>query len=202
MAPADARLVVGLGNPGPEYAATRHNVGFAVVDRLAAARGLRLEPGPVEGLVAVGETPAGPLALLKPLTYMNRSGEAVAPLAARWSLPPERILAVVDDIHLEPGRLRIRGGGSSGGHNGLASLGDALGDEGFARLRIGIGSPPPDADQAEYVLAPFAAGELETMESALDRAAECVNDWLRRGLAYCQETYNAPPPADDQRREE
>jgi len=202
--PASARrLVVGLGNPGAAYRATRHNLGFRVVEALAERQGaawalLDDPPGRLARFVAdrPDGTPAE-VALLEPGTYMNASGDAVGPLCAALGLDPAtELLVVVDDLALAPGRLRLRPGGSDGGHNGLASVAGALGTERYPRLRIGIGAPR--GDQVEYVLAPFAAAEAPVVEAAVARAADCVLDWIRCGTEACAERYNRPaaPPED------
>lgn len=179
------RLVIGLGNPGPEYAATRHNVGFDVVDHLARREGLLFESasaleghdGPAEFTFARSFEPEG--LLVKPLGYMNRSGGVVASLA-RWAgVGPEAVLVVVDDLDLPTARLRLRPHGGAGGHNGLKSIIESLGTDRFPRLRVGIGRPPTDA--ARYVLARFSDGEREAIDAALVEAAEAAFAWLVGG---------------------
>jgi PTH1 family peptidyl-tRNA hydrolase len=201
MAATDpTRLFVGLGNPGPRYAVTRHNAGFWVLDRLAHRRGAVFAYDPVDAEVALlqVEGPGGPasaqtVALVKPLSFMNRSGLPVEALCNRFGLGPEDMLVVVDDMHLERGRLRLRAGGSSGGHNGLGSIAETMGTEAFARLRFGIGEPPPEVDPVEYVLGRITPEEEEIYSEAMERAAECLLDWVACGTEYCQETYNKRP---------
>jgi peptidyl-tRNA hydrolase, PTH1 family len=205
----DARLIVGLGNPGDAYAATRHNVGFRVIDRLSA---MWKTPGFArrgESLVAEvrGAGDSDPAALLvKPQMWMNRSGEAVLWLREAFhEVPLTGWLVVADDLSLPLGRLRFRAGGSCGGHNGLASIEAALGTPEYPRLRIGIGIPAPDAGGAEeaaphdraspppwidWVLSGFTAEEEAVLDKVVPVAAEAVRDWLDKGLSYCQNLYN------------
>jgi len=182
-----ARLVVGLGNPGADYVGTRHNVGFAVVDRIARSAGVLFQPGRMlEGY----HGPAGfvwarrtdPDAVLqKPGSFMNRSGDVVAPLArflaGGQEVDPNRILVVYDDLDLDLGRLRIRPHGGAGGHNGMRSIIERLGTDRFPRLRVGIGRPATDA--ARHVLARFSAKEQEEIDISVVQASEAIDDWLR-----------------------
>lgn len=190
----DARhLVVGLGNPGPEYANTRHNVGFMVVDLLSQRHRI-----PIKGLqrgarVGEGEIGAEPVALVKPLTYMNESGRAVAPLANRHSLPPDRILVVYDDADLPLGKIRVRAQGSAGGHGGLKSIIAALGSSDFPRVRIGIGRSGP-GDLVGHVLSGFRSAEREPIQRAIERAADAVECFLSEGIEAAMNRFNAPEP--------
>jgi peptidyl-tRNA hydrolase, PTH1 family len=193
---------VGLGNPGPEYAATRHNVGFEIVDRLARRHGLpgwrrhgnRLEAaGPVAGAAVV---------LLKPLTYMNRSGEAVAARLREESFGPEELLVCYDDVALPLGKLRLRPSGSDGGHNGMRSLIARLGSEAFPRLRVGIAPVDADGravqvdDGADFVLSNFRRSEQPIIAEAIERAADAVECALAEGLTIAMNRFNALPPID------
>ncbi|MDI3298436.1 MAG: aminoacyl-tRNA hydrolase [Bacillota bacterium] len=176
-------LVVGLGNPGPEYAATRHNLGFRVVDGLAGgqAPGWRRERSYLWAeLPATGRTAAA--ILLKPLTYMNLSGQAVRAALARWRVPLGRLLVVQDDMDLPPGRLRLRRGGRPAGHHGVESVIEALGTPDFARLRIGIGHPPAGEDAVAYVLGAPEGEERELLERAVEQAAAVVRLLLESDL--------------------
>ena len=178
-------LVVGLGNPGPGYARTRHNAGFMVLDRLAEAEGLAFR---TRGEVAIAEWGQG--WLMKPLTYMNRSGLAVAPFVRKKGIPLERLLVVHDDLDLPLGRLRLKRGGSAGGQRGVASIIEALGDDGFDRLRIGIGRPPPGEDPVDWVLSPFRPDERPVLERVLKAAADAVRTWREEGLLAAQNRFN------------
>ncbi len=183
-----AKLVIGLGNPGPEYEETRHNVGFRVLDRLAAHEGLIFDSaksspslegytGPRRFVVAELFEPHA--LLVKPTTFVNRSGSAVAPLARFAEAPPDQVLVVYDDLDLDLGRLRLRPHGGPGTHNGMRSIVEELGSRAFPRLRIGIG--PARGDVAEFVLAPFAAKEREEIEISIAEAAEAVLAWVTTG---------------------
>ncbi len=184
------KLVVGLGNPGPRYEATRHNVGFWVVDALARRFGVSV--GRLEHRALTGRLAAGGRAVLlaKPQTYVNGSGEAVGALARYYRVEPADILVVYDDLHLPTGALRLRPGGSAGGHNGMKSIIAHLGTDRFPRLRIGIGPPPPPEAWAEYVLAPLAGPERAPLEAAVDRAVEAVLCWLEDGIERAMNRFN------------
>jgi PTH1 family peptidyl-tRNA hydrolase len=183
---------VGLGNPGPEYADTRHNAGFRLADRLAERWGL----GPFRRGERARETSgvvAGtPVKLLKPQTYMNRSGAAVAPLRALPNFDPaQHLLVLVDEVALPLGKFRLRGAGSAGGHNGLKSIEGGLQRQDYPRLRIGVGPKPSEiADLADYVLAEFTPQERETLESLLDPMAEAVECWLAEGIERAMTKFN------------
>jgi len=173
-------VVFGVGNPGPEYEQTRHNVGFRIVDRLAAESGARLAriPG-VDAEGAETRLEGKPALLVKPQGYVNRSGPVAARLIARREIPLENLLVVVDDFHLPVGRLRLRGDGSDGGHNGLRSIAASLGTA-YARLRFGVGEPG-NVPAERYVLCRFPAGERPIVEEAIERAALAVRLWVRLG---------------------
>ncbi|MCA8941219.1 MAG: aminoacyl-tRNA hydrolase [Planctomycetes bacterium] len=184
-----ARIVLGIGNPGPEYEGTRHNVGFEVLDRLAARKGLefrRLERrgpdgrklfgGKVKAQVAEGIVGGEKFLLVKPLTYVNLSGDVAAPLLRAVDRSPDRLFVLLDDLNLPLGRLRIRPAGSAGGHNGLKSIEAALMSQAYPRLRLGIGEP--DSPTTDYVLARFLPGEREVLDPVLDRAVDIVDAWL------------------------
>lgn len=183
-------LVFGLGNPGPRYHDTRHNVGWRVVETLAARWPARLEwPGPVwRGWRAARGGRDVHLAV--PLTFMNVSGQALAAWTARHELEPGGLLVVCDDVYLPLGMLRIRGDGSSGGHRGLDSIEVARGGRDWARLRLGVGAAPGAEALREHVLETFAAEEREMMETMIARGAEAVECWLDDGLAAAMNRYN------------
>ena len=184
-------LAVGLGNPGPSYTDTRHNIGFQVVDALSERLNASLRP--LRGLDArAGRAPHQDriVALAQPLTYMNRSGRAVASLLDHFDVPVERLLVIVDDLHLDTGQLRLRPGGSSGGHNGLADIAEHLGTTDFPRLRIGIGKDYARGEQADYVLSPFSAQQQPDIEDARIRACNAVLRAATDSLEMAMNQYN------------
>jgi peptidyl-tRNA hydrolase, PTH1 family len=171
--------VIGLGNPGPEYQWTRHNAGFLILDRLAARHDLRFRS---VGLYEA--TKLGNLILVKPTTYMNRSGEALKSLRSKQTI--EAMLAVSDDFHLPLGRIRLRERGGDGGHNGLSSLIESWGTKDFPRLRIGVGEPDPGKDPADFVLGRFRSEERPIMEETFLRAADLLQEFYTGGLSALQ----------------
>ena len=185
MGSVERFLVVGLGNPGPGYAKTRHNAGFRVLDRLAEEEGLVFRE---KSDALLAEWDRG--WLMKPLTYMNLSGRAVAPFVRKKGIPLDRLLVVHDDLDLPLGKIRLKRGGSSGGQRGVASIIESLGDDGFDRLRIGIGRPPPGVDAARYVLSPFTPEEEKTFAKVLEAAADAVRVWKEEGLSAAQSRFN------------
>ena len=188
---ADLRLVAGLGNPGPQYLETRHNVGFMVVDFLANKRKIILE-GSRSWNCKLGKW--GSVLLVKPLCYMNRSGEVIGPLARYYKVQPEEILVVVDDIALPLGRLRLRPSGSDGGHNGLGSIIEQLGEM-FMRLRVGVGSPLL-GDLVDHVLGEFELPERDLAAKTIERAAEAVEHISRNGITSAMNVYNRAEPTE------
>jgi PTH1 family peptidyl-tRNA hydrolase len=182
------KLVVGLGNPGKEYAGTRHNIGFDVVDRLASKRECSLRRR-WKFAAEVGE--AGGVTLVKPQTFMNRSGLSVAAVVKWLKLTPQDLLVVVDDADLPLGQLRLRPSGGSGGHNGLRSIIEALGSEEFARLRIGIGRREPfGADITDHVLGRFGAAERTAVREVTDEAVAAIECCLKEGLTAAMNQFN------------
>lgn len=183
------RVVVGLGNPGTVYRGTRHNVGFDVVDRLAA--GLGVEVRKKKFGAQIGEATAGgqPLLLVKPQEFMNRSGQAVATILGFYKVPLDRLLVVTDDLALEVGRLRLRPGGSAGGHNGLADIIEKVKSQDFARLRIGIGSAG-SMDMADYVLSRPSGAERELLDGVTETARQAVLCWMAEGLQAAMNRFN------------
>lgn len=184
------KLIVGLGNPGPEYERTRHNAGFMVVDRLATRHGLsgartKFHAGALEGLIAGDKC-----VLLQPMTYMNRSGLSVGEAVAFYKLDRADVLIVVDDVALDVGRLRLRAGGSAGGHNGLADIERALGSSDYPRLRIGVG-PQGRGSRHDYVLGRFSPDQLLRLDPLLDVACDCIESWVREGIDKTMSRYNA-----------
>ncbi len=193
-----AWLIVGLGNPGAEYAWTPHNLGFLAVDRLAELVGARVVRPEAKSLLGLGTLAGLPIALAKPQTFMNASGLAVRELLERFQLGPERLLVLVDDVALPWGMLRIRTSGTAGGHNGLASIIGALGSGNFIRVRMGIGPDEPVADLAAYVLRPMRKAELERAAASVEAAAEAVHVILTEGVGRAMARFNrriAPPQA-------
>jgi PTH1 family peptidyl-tRNA hydrolase len=183
---------VGLGNPGPEYIQTRHNAGFRLADHLAARWKLGEFRRGDRARMTEGAWDSHRVRLLKPLTYMNRSGAVLAPLRGLPEFDPSRdLLVLVDDVALPLGRFRLRGAGSSGGHNGLKSVEGALQRQDYARLRIGVGPAPPGLDDlAEFVLAEFEPEEQETLSELLEPMAEAVECWLDEGIEKAMSRFN------------
>ena len=186
------KLIVGLGNPGREYRDTRHNVGFLVVDEIARRHGLALAlaPSQVPETFVAKRYGAEPLLVAKPLTYMNRSGDAVAALARYYDIGVADLLVVVDEAALPFGRLRARARGSAGGHNGLTSIIERLGTTEFARLRLGVGRGDPQRDLADYVLSTFEPGERAELEGFIARAADAAEMFAVEGIEQLMNTYN------------
>ena len=184
-------LIVGLGNPGEKYENTRHNVGFQVVDELAERQRAPIQKLKFKALTNLLTISGEKVLVMKPVTYMNLSGEAVRPAADFYKIPPERILVISDDTALDPGRLRIRKGGSAGGHNGLKSIIQHLGTDQFPRLRVGVGQKPhPDYDLADWVLGKFQGKDKKAMDAAIQRAADGVECLLKEGLDRAMNRFN------------
>jgi peptidyl-tRNA hydrolase, PTH1 family len=192
-------LVVGLGNPGPTYAATRHNAGFMVVDLLAERMGARFKAhrgraDVVEGAFGGPGSPSRTrVVLAKPKTYMNESGGPVASLRDFFKVALERVVLVHDDLDLPYGALRLKQGGGDGGHNGLRSVTRSLGGPEYLRVRIGVGRPPGQQDPAVYVLKPFSATEQRELPFHVDRAADAVEALVADGLERAQNSFNCDP---------
>ncbi len=184
------RLVVGLGNPGREYLDTRHNVGFMIVERLVAAGS---ETWSTERRWDCRVARAGATWFIKPQTYMNLSGRAVARVAAFHRIPPEEILVVHDDVSLPLGRIRFRASGSAGGHNGIKSIIAELGTDSFARLKVGIDGNRPREDLSGYVLGKFSPGEAEILEKTLQESCGAVECALDSGVASAMNRFNRDP---------
>ncbi|MCZ2340261.1 MAG: aminoacyl-tRNA hydrolase [Bacteroidales bacterium] len=184
------RLVVGLGNPGSQYAGTRHNVGFELLDYLAAAPHCGPFRAKFQGLVAELNEGNEPILLLKPETFMNLSGRAVRQIVDFYKLKPEQVLVICDDFNLPLGKLRARAQGSHGGQNGLRNIQECLGTDAYPRLRIGVGQPGP-GKAVDFVLSRFQPGERAVVEEAIARAAQGVLLWLREDLAACMNRVNA-----------
>ena len=188
-------LIVGLGNPGKEYAHTRHNAGFRALDVLADKLGGKVDKLKFQGLYCQVNYQGAKVFLLKPQTYMNLSGRSVLQLSSYFNIPPQRIIVLFDDISLPPGRLRIRGDGSAGGHNGIKSIISELGSQDFPRVKIGVGGKAhPDQDLADHVLSGFSAKEETDLKSALERTADAALAIMDKGVAEAANRYNGSTP--------
>ena len=184
-------LIVGLGNPGEKYENTRHNVGFQVVDELAERQNAPVQKLKFKALTNLLTISGEKVLVMKPVTYMNLSGEAVRPAADFYKIPPERILVISDDTALDPGKLRIRIKGSAGGHNGLKSIIQHLGTDQFPRIKIGVGEKPhPDYDMADWVLSKFTGEDLKTIQAAVKKAADAVACYLENGPDKAMNRFN------------
>jgi PTH1 family peptidyl-tRNA hydrolase len=184
------KLVAGLGNPGPRYRGTYHNIGFDVVDEMARRAGAVFGAAPAEALAAKAMVGYEPAWLVKPLTFMNLSGQAVGVLARYYRIDPADIIVVVDDVALETGRLRIRRSGSAGGHNGLKSIIEHLGTDGFPRVRVGVGRGDTRRDLADHVLAKIGADDRAKLDEAVARAADAVECVIAEGTDAAMNRYN------------
>ena len=208
------KLIVGLGNPGKQYVGTRHNIGFEAVDVLAKRLGWISKAGEFEklaranfdGLAMDGQVLGLPekLLLLKPMTYMNLSGKSVQAASAFYRVEPQDLMIVLDDLALPCGRLRIRSGGSSGGHNGLKDIERALGTDQYPRLRIGIDPPPQFVPGKDYVLQPFTAEQRKLLEPAVEKSASALMAWMQKGVVAAMNEFNASEdkPKKDQTKPE
>jgi peptidyl-tRNA hydrolase, PTH1 family len=185
------KLIVGLGNPGRKYAATRHNIGFEVLAELAQRHGAERPKAKFDGELTEARIGEDRVLLLWPLTYMNNSGACVQPARDFYKITNEDLLVICDDVSLPTGKLRLRAQGSSGGQKGLKDIIRRLGTEEFPRLRIGIGALPPGWAMPDYVLSKFTKEEEPTAREAIVRAADAVGDWIRQGIAVAMNKYNA-----------
>ncbi|HQV70571.1 MAG TPA: aminoacyl-tRNA hydrolase [Thermoflexales bacterium] len=187
----ERRIIAGLGNPGKEYAQTRHNAGFHALDKLAQKHGLTFTKMMSRGLVALGEIAGNKVALVKPQTFMNESGVCVGPVMKFFKSSAANLIVVYDELDIPPGSLRLRKNGGSGGHNGMKSIITHIGTQDFARLRVGIGRPPGRMDPAAFVLTPYAKSELELMQLTYGRAAESIERWMTEGIDRAMNWANA-----------
>jgi len=183
-------LVVGLGNPGKKYEKTRHNVGFMAVERVASRYGVGFTSWDAASEYASHAIDSASLFFLKPLTYMNRSGEAVGPFARFYKIPPKNILVVHDDLDLPFGRMKFARGGGSGGHNGIRSIISSLGDKGFPRLKIGIGRPKGPIPVDKYVLSRFDSVEEKALDNLLDTAVDGIVCFIDEGIDSAMNNFN------------
>ncbi len=190
-------LVVGLGNPGPDYAGHRHNVGYLVADELATRMGSRFRSHKsgraevVEGRLGAPGTPGPRVVLARPRCYMNETGGPVKTLATFYKVPPERIIAIHDELDIAFGTLRTKLGGGDNGHNGLRSMRSSLGTGDFYRVRAGIGRPPGRQDVADFVLSNYAKAELRELPFQVDHAADAVESLITDGLEKTQQRFNS-----------
>ena len=192
---SESWLIVGLGNPGKDYARTRHNCGFRAIDLLAEKLGCKIDKSKFQGLYGQTTYSGKKIYLLKPQTYMNLSGRSVLQLSAYFSIPPQRIIVLFDDISLVPGRLRVRPDGSAGGHNGIKSIISELGSQEFPRVKIGVGAKPHEQqDLADWVLSTFSASEEKALASALENAGEAALCIIEKGVAETANRYNGSRP--------
>jgi len=191
---ADERwIIVGLGNPGPEYAGNRHNAGQMVLDLLAERIGARFKAQRTRNDIAEGRLSGQPVTLARPRSYMNLSGGPVAALLGFYKLSPERLVVIHDELDVSFGVVRLKLGGGDNGHNGLRSITSSLGTRDYYRARFGIGRPPGRMDPAAFVLKDFSAQERKELPFALDRAADAVEALITKGLAEAQNEYHQDP---------
>jgi PTH1 family peptidyl-tRNA hydrolase len=190
------RLIVGLGNPGPEYAGTRHNAGFWVVEAVAAGSGLKFKrqgmAARARGLVAGRE-----VVLAKPQAFMNRSGPVVAELIDGLGLDLHDVIVIHDDLDLDPGRVRLKARGGHGGHNGVLSIINTLGTDRFARLKLGVGRPPAGQEAADYVLTPVPSRERAVLDKTVEQAVLALECWVSEGLAAAMNRFNVKRETSD-----
>jgi PTH1 family peptidyl-tRNA hydrolase len=183
-------ILVFLGNPGPQYAKSRHNTGFLVCDALSASRGLKPDRLRFHALTCLASLCGTKVLLMKPQTYMNLSGDAVREAQAFYHVPTERILVVSDDVSLPAGKLRVRRSGSAGGHNGLKDIIAKCGGDGFPRVKVGVGAPPPEYDLADWVLGSCHGDDETAWKDAIARAALAVEEILTDGVDAAMQKYN------------
>jgi peptidyl-tRNA hydrolase, PTH1 family len=191
----DRWLIVGLGNPGPEYTATRHNAGQMVLAQLAERVGARFKAHRTRSDIAEGRLAGQPVTLARPQSYMNLSGGPVAALAAFYKISPERTVVIHDELDLSFGVVRLKLGGGDNGHNGLRSITAALGTRDYYRVRLGLGRPPGRMEAATYVLRDFTPTERKELPFMLDRCADAVETLITKGLIEAQNLYHTDAPA-------
>ena len=184
------KIIAGLGNPAAKYEGTRHNTGFAVIDRLAEKYSIRVNTNRQRGLCGAGIIGGEKVLLVKPLTFINLSGECIRPLMDYYKLEPSELLVIYDDISLEIGQIRIRAKGSAGGHNGMKSIIGHLGTQEFPRIKVGVGGKPEQMDLADYVLGHFSQGERKIMEDAVKEAADAVMEAVEEGIDHAMNSHN------------
>ena len=191
MNATDIWLIAGLGNPEPKYDGTRHNAGFAALDSLAAKWGIAVSKTKFQGLWGQGDVDGHKVVLLKPLTYMNLSGDSIAPLAGFFKIPADHVIVLCDDITQNPGKLRIRPSGSAGGHNGLKNIIQHLGTDKFPRIKVGVGSPRPgEHDMVDWVMGKPVGEDRTAVEDALDRAGDAAKTLITEGIDRAMNRFN------------
>jgi PTH1 family peptidyl-tRNA hydrolase len=188
---AETKMLIGLGNPDAEYANTRHNIGFMVIDLLAGSLKIEINKRKFGGRFGSGDFAGKKVFLLKPQLFMNRSGEVVTAASLFYKLKPADLLVITDDMWLEPGKIRIRASGSSGGHNGLADIIERLGTDDFPRLRVGIGQSDK-SDSVDYVLGAPDKNQLPLIEKSIETARDAAMCWLEFGIEKAMNSFNAP----------
>jgi PTH1 family peptidyl-tRNA hydrolase len=184
------KLLVGLGNPGPDYARTRHNVGFLVADEVARQLGAGFTLRKFGAEIAEARMDGDRIWIVKPQTYMNHSGESVGPALRFWKVGPEDLVVVHDDLELEPFRVQVKVGGGHGGHNGLKSLNVHLGTAEYPRIRVGVGRPPPQVDPADWVLGRFGKGDDRELSACLEDAAAAARAVVQSGAVKAMNEFN------------
>lgn len=184
------KLVVGLGNPGDDYVKTRHNIGFMVVDSISKANGITLNQTKFKGIIGRGTIVGEDVIIAKPQTYMNRSGESVSSLLFFYKLEPSDCIVICDDLELPSGKIRVRGKGGHGGHNGLRSIIEQTGSQEFVRVRVGIGRPTDASLVSNYVLNPFSKDEKPLVEDAIERASRAVETIIKEGVEAAMNRFN------------
>jgi peptidyl-tRNA hydrolase, PTH1 family len=187
---AARKVIAGLGNPGKQYERTRHNVGFMAAELLARRHGLKFDKMMSKGLVALGEIGNVKVALVKPQTFMNVSGECVGPIMKFYKSLPDDLVVMYDELDIPFAQVRMKPSGGAGGHNGMKSIIQRISSQEFARIRLGIGRPPGRMDPAAFVLQPFATAEQIDVEEMIARAADAVEIWLREGVAIAMNRTN------------
>ena len=183
-------IIAGLGNPGREYEGTRHNVGFMALDQLADRLGIEIGEKAHRALIGKGRIEGNRVLLVKPQTYMNRSGESLRQVLDYYKEEPSSLIVIYDDISLDPGAIRIRGKGSAGGHNGVKSIIAHLGTQEFARIRIGVGAKPPRMDLADYVLGHFSGDDMHRIEEACRDGAAAAAVMITEGIETAMNRFN------------
>ncbi len=196
---SDPAIIVGLGNPGPRYADTRHNVGWKVLDLLSSRINIPINERRPKAVLGTGYFADRRVVLAKPRTFMNNSGEAVEYLLARFGGGPSSLVVIYDEMALLPGRIRLRAAGSDAGHNGIRSIIQSVGGTGFPRLRIGIGAPPPGVVPRDYVLGKFDEDQSEAIAGAVDRAASATLSVLKDDIDAAMNRYNQDPARQEER---